>query len=554
MSTTHESDRRSALALVEEATHLLRRTPVMAWELYYLGGAPFVAYLFFFWSDMSRSASAPHRLLESSLILALLYWIMKVGQALFCDYLMRQVKGQSALEPLKLRGWLRLVSSQAWIHATMPWVLPLSSIAMIPFGWVYAFYHNFTAMSVEHFRRGGNTRSLISLSITQSNYGIAQNHLLLLILFVLGLLVYLNLMVTFVMVTQLSKSFTGVENSFTMHPMLYLSSTLQALLIGVSYLVINPFVKALYVLRCFYGAARKNGADLEVRLRKLAKVALVTFCLLAGLGFANVVVAQDANVLAQTSVDTGNPENVVALDRSIRDVLQSSEFQWRMPRDMSAEPADTSWLGSLIRNMAASIEEAFDSFGKVLGNIRDWLFGGKDADMTEKSGEQNTTWLALLPKLLILLLVVIVLLLAWLVYRSWKLARKTVIVEAPAAVPEINLESENVVASQLPENEWLRLAQEKMESGELRLALRALFLATLAHLGEKRLLKITRSKSNGDYVRELGWRARGREDLSDGFSQQVRTFDSVWYGWHEVSADLMTQFQQQHERITHHAS
>src|SRR5436190_21100441 len=88
----------------------------------------------------------------------------------------------------------------------------------------------------------------------------------------------------------------------------------------------------------------------------------------------------------------------------------------------------------------------------------------------------------------------------WMLWRNWKQARQTVTVEAEALPPPVNLESENVLASQLPENEWLLLAREKMEAGELRLALRALFLATLAHLGEKRLLQIGRSKSNGDYV------------------------------------------------------
>ena len=124
----------------------------------------------------------------------------------------------------------------------------------------------------------------------------------------------------------------------------------------------------------------------------------------------------------------------------------------------------------------------------------------------------------------------------------------------PEAAPEVNLENENVLATQLPENEWLRLAREKMQAGELRLALRALFLATLAHLGEKRLIAVGRSKSNGDYVRELGWRARDRRDLSSGFTDQVRTFDRVWYGRHEVDAALLDSFERQHEEILSHAS
>ena len=88
------------------------------------------------------------------------------------------------------------------------------------------------------------------------------------------------------------------------------------------------------------------------------------------------------------------------------------------------------------------------------------------------------------------------------------------------------------------------------EANFWRLSLATLFLATLAHLGDKRLIQISRSKSNGDYVRELGWRSRGRDGLSESFHQQVRTFDRVWYGWHDATPDLLTGFEAQHERIT----
>jgi hypothetical protein len=55
-------------------------------------------------------------------------------------------------------------------------------------------------------------------------------------------------------------------------------------------------------------------------------------------------------------------------------------------------------------------------------------------------------------------------------------------------------------------------------------------------------------------VREVGWRARDRQELSTSFSDQVRTFDRVWYGWHEVNAEMVSRFEQQHEQILAHAS
>ena len=93
---------------------------------------------------------------------------------------------------------------------------------------------------------------------------------------------------------------------------------------------------------------------------------------------------------------------------------------------------------------------------------------------------------------------------------------------AVTVMPDLN--SEDVVASQLPEDEWLRLAREMMERGELRLAIRALYLATLAHLGLRELISIARHKSNRDYQRELLRRARAREDLQEAFGESVSIF------------------------------
>jgi hypothetical protein len=133
-------------------------------------------------------------------------------------------------------------------------------------------------------------------------------------------------------------------------------------------------------------------------------------------------------------------------------------------------------------------------------------------------------------------------------FRMWK-RRLPVAAAALGATPKIDLKSDQVIATQLAEDEWLRLAQEKIDAGEYRLALRALFLATLAHLGERRMIAIAKSKSNGDYVRELALRARDRPELRRSFDEQSRVFDRSWYGWHEVTNDLLEQFRGNHQRI-----
>lgn len=557
------SDQLDVLSLVEEATHLLRRVPASAWLTYFIGTAPFILYLFFFWSDMSRSALAERRLPEAALILALLYAWMKVWHAMFSDRLMGVVEGRESSASLPLRGWLRLVASQMWIHATAPVMLLIGLIALLPFPWIHAFYHNVTTLAVEHYRNGGRTLPLIRKAGRQTHWRILQQIVVLALLKIVTLLVYLNLLASSYLAATLAKAITGTENAFSMAPHLFMSTAYQSLLISLCYFILNPLVKALYTLRCFYGVARKNGADIQVRLRSLVRASAA-----ASVGVALLLLMTVTPARAQTA--PGSAPAVVTetasplpkggddhLDQSIRDVLQGSEFQWRLPRDEMSTEGDDSWLGTMMRGFTTWLNASLDDLGKILADIVDWLFGGKKEEedgLGAGSGSgAGAAWIGMLPGLLKVLAVALVLTLAWVLYRHWKQSRATAVVEAPAA-PEINLESENVVASQLPENEWLRLAREKIAAGDLRLALRALFLATLAHLGEKRLLHISRTKSNGDYARELGWRARGRNDLNDSFTHQVRIFDRVWYGRHEVSADLMDRFEEQHERITTHAA
>ena len=105
--------------------------------------------------------------------------------------------------------------------------------------------------------------------------------------------------------------------------------------------------------------------------------------------------------------------------------------------------------------------------------------------------------------------------------------------------PRPDLRDERVTADQLPEDGWLQLARELMESGELRLALRAFYLAGLAHLGHRELIQLARHKSNRDYDRELRRRARGKTGTAHRLRRQSASFERVWYGEHTVTPDTL---------------
>ena len=115
--------------------------------------------------------------------------------------------------------------------------------------------------------------------------------------------------------------------------------------------------------------------------------------------------------------------------------------------------------------------------------------------------------------------------------------------------PEIDVSDESVRADALPEDEWLALADRLAGEGDLRLALRAVFLAELAHLARLDLISLARHKSDREYLRELARRARDLPDVHQAMDWSVRTFERSWYGRHEVTNALLAEMRQYCGRV-----
>jgi hypothetical protein len=115
--------------------------------------------------------------------------------------------------------------------------------------------------------------------------------------------------------------------------------------------------------------------------------------------------------------------------------------------------------------------------------------------------------------------------------------------------PAPDLTDETLGADQLPEDSWTRLGRELLARGELRLALRAFYLASLAHLAGRNLIGLAKFKSNRDYENELRRRGHVFPDLLSLFAENVSVFDRAWYGLHEVTADAISRFEANVESI-----
>jgi len=185
-----------------------------------------------------------------------------------------------------------------------------------------------------------------------------------------------------------------------------------------------------------------------------------------------------------------------------------------------------------------------------VADFLDWLREKLGRGKTAERADRGVNWMVPLQVLIFVLLALVACTVGILFWRMWRRRRHRgaeVMAEPIPAAPDLN--DENVVANQLPEDGWLKLAAELMEQGDLRLALRALYLASLAHLAHREFIRIAKFKSNRDYEVELCRRTRALPELRGAFAENVGIFDRVWYGMHEVSRELLGHFQANLERI-----
>jgi hypothetical protein len=580
---------KGSLELIEEAIHLLRAAPMSAWADYYLGSLPFVLGLLYFWADMSRSPFADQHLAGATLGLASLYLWMKFWQTLAVRRLRAALAGSPA-PPVTVKLCGEIFIAQAALQPTGLFLVPLALAATLPFAWVYAFYQNVTVLAEG---QAGELRLLIKKSMRQAALWPKQSHFLLSIVFLFGLFVFLNWATFCLLLPQVAKLLFGVESVFTRGGLSMVNSTFFAAVFGLTYLCVDPIVKAIYTLRCFYGESVQSGEDLKAELRGFATAArramscLMIFGALLGprletaeavelpegqaatppTGRVNDIRAYAGPTEArgakrpraadlQPSAGSGanSQPNAVSisapeLDRAIQDVMQQRKYAWRMPREKIIEPKDA--RDGIINRFLKRVANLLSEWLKAAGSWLDaWLRRLFFRNRQVQPGGSGYGWILAQELLLGVLVLAVLAGLGFLFYRVWRDRRPGAAAVASEPIqPAPDLADETVGADQLPEDGWTRLARELLARGELRLALRAFYLASLAHLAGQNLIRLAKFKSNHDYERELGRRAHAFPDLLTVFGENVSVFDRTWYGRHEVSRDTITRFAANVERI-----
>jgi hypothetical protein len=451
------------------------------------------------------------------------------------------------------------LAAQAAIQATALVALPVAVAVAIPLGWVLAFYHSATVVGDGE----AGVRETLQRSLRQAMLWPVQNHLGIGMGWFFAIFVLANVMILIVLGPWFLQSFLGIKTLFMMNLLQTFNSTYIATAVMVTYALVNPLVKAFYVLRCFYGESRHTGADLRAELTKAATArgwtAALAMALLAAawLGlFGGTTAARAEPSVEAVPAPARAAIAPLDLDRSIDRTLEQREYTWRLPREWDVEAdGEKNFLQNTIDTIVDQLvrikTSIYDGMQRVFGWVGK-LFKPRTAPLP--GGPVNfSAWTTFLKALTAFLLVGLLAALGYTIWRAWKRRQKVEEIMGETVTPLPDVADESVTADQLPSDGWIDQARELMERGELRLAMRALYLASLAMLAHRELILIAKFKSNREYERELNRRARGQADLLGAFGQNLVMFENAWYGMHDVTGDMVSEFNANLERIRSHA-
>lgn len=227
------------------------------------------------------------------------------------------------------------------------------------------------------------------------------------------------------------------------------------------------------------------------------------------------------------------------LDRSIDRVLERPEYSWRMPRPTAAKDGK---VPGFVSRLAADIGEAMTSAARFVGRqvekFFNWLFQSRDRPSMDVS-----TGLPASPfPLLVLCLTLSACILGLMLYRMWRTRRTVTTAAASPILAKPDILDESVSADDLPPDEWRNMADELLARGEYRLAIRAMFLASLARLARNGRITLARCKSNRDYTAELRRKAHDFPAILTPFIAAVMVLEEVWYGTHSANAEAADSF------------
>lgn len=142
----------------------------------------------------------------------------------------------------------------------------------------------------------------------------------------------------------------------------------------------------------------------------------------------------------------------------------------------------------------------------------------------------------------IVILAVACLLVLYLVF----LLRKHFLTERRAKKKTARIVLGEQIAANVGSSDLLREALDLRANGDYRAAIRRLYAATLIELDDRRILKLTESATNREYLRMI---ERSAATLRDAFLSLTDSFEFYWYGQRETREQDFEQFYGRYQQL-----
>ncbi len=575
---------RSGFEIAEQAVALLRRSPLRIWACYYIGSLPFAIGILTFYMSMTTSASAVQQLPGAAIVLVFLFFWMKGWQSVFSRRLLHQLD-PDAHPPKNSVAYFYLFLNQGAIHSLQLLLVPIALLALFPFPRLHATFQN---ASVLDDGSDANAAAIFKKAFSYARFYPRQNLFLIFLLcptlfllassaqivltpiistvsaehslgpfllsFIMVLFLFsfsafictplpflfaLNIGIAIFYGARMLKVFFDIDTIFTIAPFSAIENTLFVITIALCFLCIDPFQKAAYVLRCFYTDAEKSGADLRLALQRI-RTPLLALCF--------------CTFLFSTNIHAGeiHVDDTPELDAAITQELTLERYAWRSPVP-TVEQDSKGPIARTLKSIVEFFESIWEKTKEIAGKILEFFWGTDRFSLNPKELLHMETGLRLVLFLLCLGLFILLAHFAFQAFRRYRKREKTELAtDITSTQPD--LEDEATTAEDLPEDEWLEMAQKLVQQGNYRLATRALFLSILALLAKHQLLLIARYKTNAEYKTELNRHSHAHREIGGNFAQAACLFENLWYGRHTATKELVEKLFDQRARIQHSVS
>jgi len=563
-------NRLNALEALERGFALFKST--FAWEAwrYYSGAAPLVLCFIPMWVVNGQIRLSDGALLAEAALLTGAYILRAWSVASYMQRVRERAFGVPRPAPEGAAAQL------AAMGRLLAWKIVLSSAALVALTsfagapWCYSACQFASLEAREDGSKRHSLRSCIALSSQWFGGGL----LLFLMLFPLWIAVWLNGLIVALLVPQLLHSIFGV-NTLLSTPMgmfaLFRSSAFWLSLFAGAWLAVDPIVKCSFVVVYQHLQSRREGDDLRGLLASLPReqqkkaqmiastaasgrvaigALMVLAAILAGtspMASARVATASLIRSTTETPANTVREAEIQKLRRALDEESRRAIYRWHD----AEHPSPPTWFDKLLDKVQHQSERAWNALRNFLRKL--WPRGSPGK---EKKGPWKLKDLRLGLALIAILTIGAGVVLFWLRRRREATAQLSIPL-ATAPLPDL---SDGAAASERSEDEWFALADRLELEGELRLALRSVYLGLLAGLAQREWLTIRRDRTNRDYLNEFTrrWRRRPqaaleqRIEIPEKLRGSLGQFDRVWYGSHVPTPEAVTAYRQDQRELLNH--